>query len=114
MVHTLANFVTFTSLGSKQTKDPPFVLPPPPPSPPPAYYISLNIPTPPFIKTPLYSGPNSTNICKISLLNKGVELISVPRVFHEPSVKACLPTDIKFDDPTVAYFAYESNQVQDI
>ena len=24
-------------------------------------------------------------------------------IFHDPSVKAFLPTDIKFDDPTVAH-----------
>ena len=36
-------------------------------------------------------------------MNKGVELINVPRIFYDPSVKTCLLTDVKFDDPTVAY-----------
>ena len=39
-----------------------------------------------------------TNICKISFLNKDVELINVSHIFHDPSVKACLPIDMKFDD----------------
>ena len=32
-----------------------------------------------------------------------MELINVPYIFHDPLVKACLPTDIKFGDPTVVY-----------
>ena len=44
-----------------------------------------------------------TNICKISFLNKALELIKVPHIFHDSSVKACLPTDIKSDDHTVLY-----------
>ena len=40
----------------------------------------------------------STNICKIFFLNKGV-----PRIFHGPSAKACLPSDLKFDELTVVY-----------
>ena len=46
------------------------------------------------------------NIYKNSFLNKGVEFINVPYVFHDPSVrsvKACLPTDIKFDYPTADF-----------
>ena len=43
----------------------------------------------------------STNNCKISFLNKSVVLIDVPYIFHDPSLKSCLPTDIKFDDFTV-------------
>ena len=34
-------------------------------------------------------------IYNISFLNKGVKLINVPHIFHDPSVKACLPTDTK-------------------
>ena len=30
-----------------------------------------------------------TNICEISFLNKGVELINVSYIFHSLSVKAC-------------------------
>ena len=44
-----------------------------------------------------------TNVCKITFLNKGAELINMPRVFHNPSVKVCLHFDIKFDEPTVVY-----------
>ena len=29
-----------------------------------------------------------TNICKISFLNKCVQHINVPRIFHDPSLKA--------------------------
>ena len=43
-----------------------------------------------------------TNICKISFLNKGVELINVPWIFYDTSVKACLSIDINFHDATVA------------
>ena len=32
-----------------------------------------------------------------------MELINVPYIFHDESVKACLLIDIKFDDPTVIY-----------
>ena len=32
-----------------------------------------------------------------------MELINVPHIFNDPSVKAYLPADIKFDDPTVVY-----------
>ena len=32
-----------------------------------------------------------------------MKLINVRHIFYDPSVKACLPTDIKFDDPTVVY-----------
>ena len=45
-----------------------------------------------------------TNICKISFLNKAVELINVPHIFDHSSVKPYLPTDIKFGDPTVLYW----------
>ena len=47
-----------------------------------------------------------TNICKISFLNKDMEFINVLYIFHDPSMRsviACLPTDIKFDYPTIAY-----------
>ena len=44
-----------------------------------------------------------TRICKISFLNEGVKHINVPHVSHDLSVKACLPTDTKFDDPTNVY-----------
>ena len=39
-----------------------------------------------------------TKIWKIFFLSK-----CVPRNFHDPSAKACLPSDMKFDDPTVVY-----------
>ena len=42
-----------------------------------------------------------TNICEIFFLNKDVELINVPHIFHDPSMKACLPVEIKFFHPTV-------------
>lgn len=42
-----------------------------------------------------------TNICKLSFLNKGVKPINVSHTFHNSSVKACLPADIKFYDPSV-------------
>ena len=45
----------------------------------------------------------STNICKTPFLNKGMEVINVLRIFHDPSVKECLLIDIKFDYPTVVY-----------
>ena len=45
----------------------------------------------------------TTNICKIFILNEGVELINVPHIFHDPSVKACLPVYIKLYDTTVVY-----------
>ena len=32
-----------------------------------------------------------------------MELINVPHIFHVLSGKACLPFDVKFDDPTVLY-----------
>ena len=32
-----------------------------------------------------------------------MELINVLHIFHDSSVKACLPTNIKFDDPFVVY-----------
>ena len=32
-----------------------------------------------------------------------MEPINVFLSFHDPSVKACLPTDIKFDNLTVVY-----------
>ena len=41
------------------------------------------------------------NICKVSFLNKGMELINVLHLFHDLSVKVCLPAHIKLDDPTV-------------
>ena len=44
-----------------------------------------------------------TNISKASFLNRPIELINVPHIFHDPSVKAYLPIDIKFDDPAVVY-----------
>ena len=44
-----------------------------------------------------------TNICKISFLNKCVELVNVPHIFHDSPAKACLPTDAKFYDPTALY-----------
>ena len=44
-----------------------------------------------------------TTICKISFLSKGLEVINVLLFSHDPSVKAYLPIDIKFDDPTVVY-----------
>ena len=44
-----------------------------------------------------------TNIYKIYFLFKAVELIKVTYIFHGLSVKASLPTDIKFDDSTVLY-----------
>ena len=37
-------------------------------------------------------GKAPTNICKISSLNKGVELLNVSYIFHDPSVKVYLPT----------------------
>ena len=40
-------------------------------------------------------------ICKIPFFNKDVELINLPRIFHDPSVKVCLYVDINFDYPTV-------------
>ena len=49
-----------------------------------------------------------TNICKISFLNKAVELINVPHIFDHSSVKPYLPTDIKFGDPTVLYWLIKS------
>ena len=45
----------------------------------------------------------STNIFKISILNKSIEIINVLHISDDPSIKASLPTDIKFDHPTVAY-----------
>ena len=44
-----------------------------------------------------------TNVCKISFLKKSEELINVPHIFLDLSVKSCLPTVIKFDDPAVVY-----------
>lgn len=44
-----------------------------------------------------------TNICKNSFLNKCVELMNLPHIFHDPVLKACSPNDIRFDDPTVVY-----------
>ena len=44
-----------------------------------------------------------TNNFKFPFLNKGVKLINVPGIFHDPSVKAYLPVNIKFDDPTIFY-----------
>ena len=44
-----------------------------------------------------------TNICKISILNEDAKLNNVPRIFQDTSGKACLPTDIKCNDPTVVY-----------
>ena len=32
-----------------------------------------------------------------------MELINVPHIFHDPSLKTCLPTNIKLDDATVVY-----------
>ena len=43
----------------------------------------------------------SIDICKMFSLNNSVELINVPHVFHDQSVKACLPTDIKCNGRTV-------------
>ena len=45
----------------------------------------------------------TSNICKISFLNKDVELINVSHIFHDPSAKACLPIDRKFDDAIFVY-----------
>ena len=45
-----------------------------------------------------------TNICKISILNEDAKLNNVPHIFQDTSGKACLPTDIKCNDPTVVYF----------
>ena len=45
----------------------------------------------------------ATNISKISFPNKGVELINIPRIFHDPLAKPCLPIDTKFDGPTAVY-----------
>ena len=41
----------------------------------------------------------------VTFLNKNVKFISVRHIFHDPSVTACLPTDIKFDDPTLVYLS---------
>ena len=56
-----------------------------------------------IFKPPISKAKRKTrkNICKRYFLNEGVELVNVPRIFHDPSVKACLPTDIKFYNPTV-------------
>lgn len=32
-----------------------------------------------------------------------MEFINVPYIFHDPSVKTCIPSDVKFDDATVVY-----------
>ena len=32
-----------------------------------------------------------------------MEINILPHIFHDPSVKACFPTDIKFEEPTVIY-----------
>ena len=42
-------------------------------------------------------------ICKIFFLNKGVELINLSRIFHDPSAEACFPANIKYEDPAVIY-----------
>ena len=44
-----------------------------------------------------------TIICKLYFLNKGAELVNVSNIFHDLSVKTCLPTDIEFDDSNVVY-----------
>ena len=62
--------------------------------------IESNIFKPAIVKAKRTAPPNT---CKISFLNKGVKLINVPHIFHDLSVKAFLPTDIKFDDPTAVY-----------
>ena len=51
-----------------------------------------------------------TNICKISFRNKGEKVINISHIIYDTSVKACLPTDIKFDDPTVVYLL--KNQIR--
>ena len=54
------------------------------------YSIDLDIIESKIFKSPIFKairkGP--TNNFKILFLNKGVELINVPRIFHDPSLKA--------------------------
>ena len=54
------------------------------------YHMALDISEPKIIFQPWSKANRSilTNICKISFLKKYVELIHVPYILHDPSVKA--------------------------
>lgn len=69
------------------------------------YSIDLDIIESKIFKSPIFKATRKgpTNNFKILFLNKGVELINVPHIFHDPSLKACIHVTIKFDDPTVVY-----------
>ena len=67
------------------------------------YSLALDIIEPKMFKLTISKAKRKApnNICKVSFLYKGMELINVLHLFHDLSVKVCLPTHIKLDDPTV-------------
>ena len=56
-----------------------------------------------IFKLKISKAQKSTFLYLQNFLSKDGELIYAPHIFHDPSVKVCLPTSIKFDNSSLVY-----------